>query len=86
MNDHSTDDVIVMGDNARARLRKAVQDFESIQADIDASKEDQKEVLALAKADGLDVKTIRKAIRERRLTAEKRDRDRALLDLYLSVL
>lgn len=53
-------------------LRNIVDRVERVQCEIDELKDDQKEIFEEAKSKGLNVKIVRKVIRERR----KRDEDR----------
>lgn len=81
-----TDDINMLGDNAKARLRHFVRCHEEVQKDIDAAKDDQKQLMAEAKAEGFNTKILRKAIAARKQDADKRSDEQALLDLYLAAL
>ena len=66
-------------DNRRAMLERLEEDKQAVMAD-------QKEVVAEAKGEGYDVKTLRKVIRIRKQDKAKRQEEEAILDLYLSAL
>ena len=71
----SSDDIINIGDNAASRLKSFIDRIERTQQEIDNFTEDKKEIYAEAKAIGLDVAIIRKAV-----TRRKKDRDTVLND------
>lgn len=76
----------VLTSTAQGRLRTIIERFERLQEDRDAILRDQHEVLAEAKAEGFDVKILRKVIRVRKMDKAKRQEEDALMDLYLSAL
>lgn len=65
-----------MGDNAETTLRGLVERIERVQEDIDAAKDDLKDIFAEAKADGFDTKTLRKVLREKK----RKEKDPASYD------
>lgn len=71
---------------AQSRLRSIIERVERLEADKAAVMTDIKEVLAEAKGEGFDVKTLRKVIRIRKQDKAKRQEEEAVLDLYLSAL
>jgi uncharacterized protein (UPF0335 family) len=71
---------------AQGRLRTIVERLERIEEDRQAIMNDANEVLAEAKGEGYDVKTIRKVLRIRRQDRARRLEEEAILDLYLSAL
>lgn len=75
-----------VGGIAADRLRSFVERYERLQAEIDALKADQKEVMAEAKGTGFDTKTIREIIKLRKMSKEDRDEREALLDIYKAAL
>lgn len=75
-------DGMSVGGNAGARLIAFVERVERMQEEIDAAKEDQKEIYAEAKGVGFDVKTIKKVVKRRKMERERRDEEDQLLALY----
>ncbi|MDE2356284.1 MAG: DUF2312 domain-containing protein [Alphaproteobacteria bacterium] len=71
---------------AQGRLRSLVERIERLEGDKAAIMTDLKEVFAEAKADGFDVKILRKVIRLRKQDTAKRQEEEALLDLYISAI
>ena len=67
---------------AMAEIRSFVERYERVQADIDALKEDQKEIIAELKARGYQVKPFREVIKLRKQSADDRDEFEAVLEMY----
>lgn len=76
----------VLTSAAQGRLRTILERVERLQEERDAALAAQHEVYAEAKAEGFDVKTLRKIVRIRKQDKAKRLEEEALLDLYLSAL
>lgn len=68
------------------RLRAFVERVERLEEEKAALADDIKEVFAEAKAQGFDVKTLRKVIALRKKDAQERQEEEALLDTYLAAL
>ncbi len=68
------------------RLKAFIERVERLEEEKAALAEDIKEIFAEAKATGFDTKTIRKIIRLRKMDAEKRQEEDALLELYKSAI
>ena len=68
------------------RLKAFIERLERLEEEKTALAEDMKEVYAEAKGVGFDTKTIRKLIRLRKMDAEKRQEEDALLELYKSAI
>jgi len=68
------------------RLKAFIERVERLEEEKAALAEDIKEIYAEAKATGFDTKTIRKLIRLRKMDAEKRQEEDALLELYKSAI
>ena len=68
------------------RLKSFIERIERLEEEKRALAEDIKEVYAEAKANGFDTKTLRQVIRMRKLEANERQEQEALLDLYLNAL
>lgn len=71
---------------AAGHLRSFIERWERLQEDKQAISDDQKEVMAEAKANGFDTKTIRAIIRLRKLDPNERQEAEALLDLYMHAI
>jgi len=67
---------------AKQHLQSMVSRIERLEADRTAIQDDLKEIYAEAKSHGLDAKTIRRVIRERKIEAAKRDEAQQVFDLY----
>jgi uncharacterized protein (UPF0335 family) len=67
-------------------LRQYVERIERLEEDKKVIAEDIKEVFGEAKANGFDVKIMRKVISLRKLDAADREEQDALLDLYQQAL
>lgn len=76
------------GDNASAGalLLGYIERVERLAEEMQALKDDMKEVFAQAKAAGFDVRTMRSIIKERALSAEEREEREALLQTYRAAL
>ncbi|WP_316979996.1 DUF2312 domain-containing protein [Shumkonia mesophila] len=74
------------GGLAADRLKSFVERIERLEAERKALAEDVKDVKAEARQAGFDVKTINKVIARRRMTAEARDEEDALLEIYEGAL
>ncbi len=74
------------GGLAADRLKSFVERIERLEAERTALAEDVKDVKAEARQAGFDVKTINKVIARRRMTAEARDEEDALLEIYEGAL
>ena len=68
------------------RLKAFIERLERLEEEKTALAEDMKEVYAEAKGVGFDTKTIRKLIRLRKMDAEKRQEEDALLELYKAAI
>lgn len=71
---------------AGKQLLAFVERHERLQEEKDAIGDDQKEVMAEAKAMGFDTATIRKLIKLRKMDPAERQEAEALLDLYLHAI
>ena len=71
---------------ARAQLRSIVERIERLEEEKKALADDIKEIYAEAKANGYDVKTLRKVVALRKKNQHERQEEEALLETYLSAL
>jgi uncharacterized protein (UPF0335 family) len=67
-------------------LLRYIERAERLAEEMQALRDDMKEVFAQAKAAGFDVRTMRSIIRERALSAEERAEREALLQSYRAAL
>lgn len=74
----------VGGNAAQEQLIQFVERFERLDEEIKGLRDDQKDVLAEAKANGYDTRTIREVVKVRKLTPQVRQERKALLDTYLA--
>ena len=79
-------DPIRNSSSAGDELRQFVERYETLEADKKAVAEDQKQLMAEAKARGYDTKVLRRIIAERKRDADAIAEEEAILDLYRSVL
>ncbi len=73
---------LVAGD----QLKALVERVERLEEEKAAIASDVKDIFAEAKANGYDVKIIRKVLRLRKVDAAKRKEEEAMIDLYLNAL
>lgn len=71
---------------AKDRLTTFIERVERLEAEKQAIADDMKEVFAVAKGEGFDVKIIRMIIRIRKQDSNERAEQEAILDLYLHAL
>lgn len=71
---------------AGVQLTSIVQRIERLEEEKKALADDIRDVYAEAKANGYDIKTLRKVVRLRKQDASQRQEEEALLDLYLNAL
>ena len=71
---------------AADQLRTICERIERLEEEKKAIADDVKDVYVEAKANGFDVKTLRKVVRLRKIEAIERQEQAAMLDLYLSAL
>lgn len=75
-----------MGDATREKLRQFIARIERLDAEKTELAADIREVYSEAKTFGFDTKVLRKTISLRKVEANERAEQEALLDLYMSVL
>src|SRR5579862_7229740 len=71
---------------ASDQLRSIVERVERLEEEQKSLAEDKRDVYAEAKANGFDTKTIRKVVKLRKMDAEKRAEEEALLETYMHAL
>lgn len=67
-------------------LRQYVERIERLEEEKKVIAEDMKEVFGVAKANGFDVKIMRRVLSLRKLDANDREEQEALIDLYKQAL
>lgn len=82
----SSNDPKETGGVAGERLKSFIERIERLEEEKAALSEDLKEVYGEAKAVGFDTKTMRKLVRLRKMDAEKRQEEDALLELYKAAI
>lgn len=80
------DEVNNIDSNTAERLRSIIERVERLQEGIKAIQSDIRDIFAEAKGVGFDVKTIRKIIRLRAMSAIDRDTQEFLLETYKKAL
>ena len=68
------------------QLRSIIERVENLEIEKKEVADQIKEVFAEAKANGFDVKTLRKIVALRKKKPEERSEEEAMLDLYMSAL
>lgn len=86
LKDEASDDERDPSNVAGKQLIAFIERYERLQEEKDAIGNDQKEVMAEAKANGFDTKTIRTLIKLRKLDPSERQEAEALLDLYMTAI
>lgn len=76
----------MIGSNINAQLRGIVERIERLEEDKAALVADIREVYSEAKANGFDVKTLRKVIALRKKEAAERAEEEAMLEVYMNAL
>jgi uncharacterized protein (UPF0335 family) len=71
---------------AQGQLRSLVERIERLEEEKATIAGDIKEVYAEAKANGFDIKILRKVVRLRKVDQDERQEEEALIDLYLHAL
>ena len=72
--------------SAPDRLRQYIERWERLEDDKKATTQEQKDLMAEAKAEGFDTKIMRKVIALRKRKPDEVAEEEAVLDLYLSAL
>ena len=72
--------------SGRDELRSFIERWEALEADKKAIADDQKELMAEAKARGYDTKVMRRVIAERKRDQDEIAEEEAILELYRAVL
>lgn len=71
---------------AAGQLRAFIERVERLEEEKATIAEDIRSIYAEAKSVGFNTKTIRAVVRMRKMDAEKRQEEQAMLDLYLEAL
>jgi uncharacterized protein (UPF0335 family) len=76
----------MIGGIAGERLLRFVDRIERLEEEIKALNDDKAEVFAEAKGEGLDVPTVKKCVKLRKMDPMQRDAEESLLQLYMRAL
>jgi len=76
----------VLNGTAQTQLKSVVERAERLEQEKSEIGEQLKEVFAEAKANGFDVKVLRRVLKLRKMDRAKRQEEDAILDLYLSAM
>lgn len=79
-------DVVNSDHVAQDQLRSVIERIERLEAEVEETKSDIKEVYSEAKANGFDTKILRMVVAIRKKDKEERQEEQAILDLYLNAL
>ena len=71
---------------AQDQLRAFIERIERVEEEMDAYKEDRKDIYAEAKGNGFDTAILRQIIKIRKMDANERMENEAILELYMSAL
>lgn len=71
---------------AAGQLKSIIERIERLEEEKKEIVDQIKEVMAEAKANGFDTKTLRKIVSLRKKNAEERQEEEAILDLYMHAL
>jgi uncharacterized protein (UPF0335 family) len=85
VDDPMTDDqtIDVLNSTAQSQIRSIIDRVNRLEIEKEEISEQIKEVYAEAKGNGLDVKILRKVVRELKKDRAKRQEEAALVDLYM---
>ena len=75
-----------MTDIINNQLQSVIERIERMEVEKTAVAEDIKQIYLEAKGNGFDTKIIRKIVALRKKTAEEREAERAIIELYLGQL
>lgn len=78
--------VDVLNASAQGQLKSIIERVERLEVEKAEVAEQIKEVFAEAKANGFDVKILRKVVKLRKVDRAKRQEEDAIFDLYMSAL
>lgn len=75
-----------VGHNARQQLLSIIERIQTIEASIKELGDDRKDIYAEAKGNGLDVKALRTIVRLRKMDANDRAEQEAILETYMHAM
>jgi len=75
-----------MTDTTNNQLQSVIERIERMEVEKAAVAEDIKQIYLEAKGNGFDTKIIRKIVAMRKKSAEEREAERAMIELYLGQL
>ena len=74
------------GHNSNGQLKSVVERIENVNDQIKGLTEDRSDIFSEAKGNGFDVKALRKIIALRKLSADDRAAQDAIIDTYMTAL
>jgi len=83
---HNSGEAEDVGGVSGKRLKSFIDRLERMNEEMEATKEDIKEIYAELKGTGFDVKTVRTLVKLRKMDAEKRQEAQQLLELYKAAI
>jgi uncharacterized protein (UPF0335 family) len=75
-----------IGDNSREQLKSIIERVERLEEEKKATVDDIRDVYTEAKSNGFDVKALRTIVRLRKMDADERREQEAVLETYLHSL
>lgn len=75
-----------IGGNSSAQLKSIIERVENVAAEIQAKREDIKQIYAEAEGNGLDKKALKAIVAQRKQDAAKREELQQVIDTYLNAL
>lgn len=84
--DRKKGEITGIGNNSAEELRRFIERIETLEEEKKGIADDIKDVYAEAKGTGFDTKTIRAVIRLRKMDADARKEQQALLQTYAEAL
>lgn len=83
MSASDADTIDVLNSTAQGQIRSVIDRVNRLEIEKEEVSEQIKEVYAEAKSNGLDVKILRKVVRELKKDRAKRQEEAAMVDLYM---
>lgn len=75
-----------LGNLSKDQLKSIIERIEHVESEIKTLQDDRKDIYAEAKGNGYDAKALRAVVRIRKMDAEDRQAQEALLETYLHAL
>jgi uncharacterized protein (UPF0335 family) len=75
-----------IGDNSREQLKSIIERVERLEEEKKATVDDIRDVYTEAKSNGFDVKALRAIVRMRKMDADERREQEAVLETYMHAI